>query len=441
MKFRQQLRHRIRMAAVRFRRLGLLRNRRFRRRASAMKTRLGRPAGPAGNISLGQPETTKLVRPMKTDGRRSHRALLFAPHENGMPPTHGPERLPVAKPRWKTAHKLLLASLCLGVLLTWADKKSAPAAFADVPANTAVRITADIDAHFHFAQAQEREQSALDAQIGEWIGTMAEQAEYAHWRGAEWEKHPIGAGMHGWIVILRKAGEDIGYLVVGAKEDGSFVLTEYGDGPYPLFSYRTLHRTMRLEGWIDPNIGYEPFLGLLSGLAEEDGDDPIEAVSVYDPNRPLAAVWRVQLRGTTRIVDGKTGEVYPVALPDLPAPSPTPDRDAHIPSGRLSESLRSDAFDPYVQVSWMTAEPIDPAGHAIRDAVAGRRPLVYVAQPFGGDVTLPLAVIGIERWDAGSERIVLDQDGPRSLALSVLRESGGFYPLSGDAGTAGQTIP
>jgi len=381
-------------------------------------------------------------RPLMTAVRRSNRTYLCETKEGVMlPRPYLSQKPPAEKEGRKTAPKMLLASLCLAVLLAWAGRETAPAvnAAAVVPADNAVRASADIDAYFHAAQALEREQSALDAQIGEWIGALAEHAEYAHWRGAEWDKYPIGAGMHGWVVILRKNGEEIGYLVVGAKEDGTFALTEYGDGPYPLFSGRTLYRTMRLEGWIDPDIGYEKFVALLGERKDETA--AIEADSYYDPGRPLAAVWRVRHQGATHIIDGKTGEVYPLEALEFPSSSPDLDRHETIQTGRLSELLRIDAFDPYARVSWMTAEPIAPSWNTIRDAMNGHKPLVYVAQPFGSAVTLPLAVTGIERWEAGSERVVLDQDGPRSLALPALNASGEFYPLSGDAGTAGKTTP
>lgn len=64
-----------------------------------------------------------------------------------------------------------------------------------------------------------------------WRNELAKQPEFREWKEADWRKEPLGPGMHGWIVVFSRNQQEIGYLIVSAKPEGGFVLTEYGTWP------------------------------------------------------------------------------------------------------------------------------------------------------------------------------------------------------------------
>src|SRR5687768_5268424 len=81
----------------------------------------------------------------------------------------------------------------------------------------------------------------FDVSVNQWIKEIAKRPEFAEWRAetVSWERHPLGPGLHGWIVMISNTDRSLGYLVVTVDPDGHYVLGEYGVGEYPLFSENT----------------------------------------------------------------------------------------------------------------------------------------------------------------------------------------------------------
>jgi hypothetical protein len=99
------------------------------------------------------------------------------------------------------------------------------------------------------------ESTNLKSAIQAWITGLSNEPGFEAWKKATWESLPVGPGTHSWLVVLRKDNLEVGYLIVGAMEDGKhYKLLEYGLGPQPLFSFNTLYQSMMQQALIDHSL-------------------------------------------------------------------------------------------------------------------------------------------------------------------------------------------
>lgn len=264
------------------------------------------------------------------------------------------------------------------------------------------------------------EDSKLDKQIERWIAELSELEGYERWKTADWSKHPLGAGMHGWVVLVKDKGEELGYLVIIAHEDQTCSLLEFGNGPYPLYG--------------------EHSSSGLAGTQQQPLPEPAKRHPIRLYLGPLQAYWLVERGEHWTWHDAKTGEEYPApeesgfpsSLLTEPPLSDEQWKEAAIRSLTIVRSATAGAFGPFERLSWLTSEPMDAEdcsmmGDAIHQALQDGRRIVYVTDIAAGQVTLPLAVTGIFRTADGDDLVQLEQDGPRTLALGALAKLGRFY--------------
>lgn len=265
----------------------------------------------------------------------------------------------------------------------------------------------------------------LDSAIDRWRQALASQSGFELWRDAGWTSYPLGPGTHGFIVLLLRDGQEVGYMIVTATPDGSYRLTEYGTGDKPLFSLSTLYRSLVQQALIDPHTSLAQFLNDTSSKKERLYADP------------LHAVWKLTLSGSggsSVYLDAKTGEQLPVdetMLPDVgPGPYPGVDASAAADTVSVADSLLLPAFDPYERISWVRGEPLPLSTFAqVREALTGKERLKLVAEPYGGAITVPLALVGYHVWkSAGGDYAAIDQEGVRYAAYDSLHAPGRLYP-------------
>lgn len=264
--------------------------------------------------------------------------------------------------------------------------------------------------------APDAEMADFRKQIESWIATLSGQDDFRDWPGAEWTRYPLGAGMHGWLVLLHKNGQEIGYLVVGATEDGKLTLTEYGSGEHPLFSLQTLHRSLAQAARNDPDpdkTAYTPPL-------------PVERLYFS----PLHAVWKVARGNDSIYIDAKTGEQLPLSAesfeslqPYRPA-SPILKTEPHI-----SRSLLLQPFDPFDNTYWIVDEPQAVATSAELLTLLERAgpPVTFKSNLYGNTVLAPFAVTGLQLWTSDAAYVRLEQAGVRYVPFDVLAEYGAFH--------------
>ncbi|WP_146250160.1 hypothetical protein [Paenibacillus flagellatus] len=258
----------------------------------------------------------------------------------------------------------------------------------------------------------------FEAEVDSWIKTLSAQDEFKEWEGARWTRHPLGPGMHGWLVLVHKNGKEIGYLVVGATEDGKLRLTEYGAGDRPLFGMQTLYRSLIQLGLIDAH----------SDLMSFWQASPLPPERVY--YSPLHAVWKLAHGNEWLYIDAKTGERLPLGeqsfepLVRYESPNAIPE-----PSARTARSLTLPEFDPFDNTSWITGPPAPfaAADELFAALTPGNAPVTYKANLYGKTVLAPYAVTGYQDWGLGVPYVRLEQEGARYVPYDVLKEYGGFH--------------
>lgn len=259
---------------------------------------------------------------------------------------------------------------------------------------------------------------SLDAAIAEWKLKLSNEEGFEAWKQASWSSYPLGPGTHGWIVLLHSDGQEVGYMVVQATENGSFQLAEYGTGEYPLFSIHTLYRTLVQQELIsDDTVTFEQFAA----------DPGIVKERWY--YGALSAMWIIELDQETYCIDAKTGEILPLKQ----APDTQQLIDSSLVGSSLSgeaEQLLLPAFDPYERLPWVQGTPLSITQLSeLKEQLKSQAELTYVAELYQDQtpVTLSLAVIGYEQWDREEPFLIIDHDGPRYIPLKLAIEQGQFY--------------
>ncbi|HEX7056646.1 MAG TPA: hypothetical protein VF260_05545 [Bacilli bacterium] len=265
---------------------------------------------------------------------------------------------------------------------------------------------------------------ALNDAVSRIISELAEQKEFAAWKKAARTIYPLGAGLHGWVVLVQADGKAAGYLVITASpaDERHFILSEYGFGEFPLYSKATLYRALRDGELLPPQ----------ESAAEFREDISFAATSVY-PNA-LHAVWRVSFRarhtgGETVYVDAKTGEIYPQEAEAVEKLANKESKPPGVPvAAKFVQAVSLPEFDPYENIGWVVDEPANIASmRDLLEMLQSKQKLTYVAKLFQEEVVMPYAVTGYHTWDEGEAFIRLDQDGPRYIPFSVLARWGKFY--------------
>lgn len=263
-----------------------------------------------------------------------------------------------------------------------------------------------------------KEDESFETQIETWIRSLANQDEFKNWQGAAWTRYPLGPGMHGWIILLHKDNNEIGYLVVGATEDGNISLIEYGAGENPLFSKQTLYRSLIQHELIHPNTDAE-----LDWLTFSP---PVERI-YYSP---LHAVWKWLHDNESIFIDAKTGELLPLSAQHFLPLQPFNSHNG-LPNtlSPLVQSLSLDPFDPYANTYWIQDNPLTlrTSRDLLHIMEEGGSNVTFTANLYGKTVLVPFAVTGFQHRIRFTPYIRLEQAGGRYVPFDVLLQYGSFY--------------
>jgi hypothetical protein len=256
--------------------------------------------------------------------------------------------------------------------------------------------------------------SILDETVNKWKKSLAEQKGFENWDQAAWSSFTLGPGSHGWVVILNQDRKEVGYMIIHAAENGELLLTEYGTGSSPLFSFNTLyHSLVQLE--LIPHT---------SSLDEFNQAKNVIWERWYLGS--LRGVWKITLEHSVYVLDAKTGEALP--LDRLPAGSGEMLPVRSSLTGLLEEQLVP-AFDPYERLSWVQGTPL-PINQLedLKNALNKNGKLTYVTERYEGKVTSAYAVLGYSKWEKDDPYLIVDQNGPSYVPLSSALAHGHIYP-------------
>jgi hypothetical protein len=276
----------------------------------------------------------------------------------------------------------------------------------------------------------------LQQAIRRFVQTLSAEKGFESWKNASWTSYPLGPGLHGWVVILSAGGAPVGYLVIHATPDGSYALGEYGSGESPLFGMAALHQSLIRQQLLPPT----------SDLGAFASNPMLREARIYID--AMHAVWRLEFDGQVHLFDAKTGEQYPVS--DVAAVQSGEADGFAGPAVRAGDRVRAtvigNAFDPYENLLWMIDPPLSAdMGPSWKESwetslkellkksleEPGRTErTTFVAKLFGGQVTKPLAVRGYQEWEQAEPFIIVEDEGPRYIPLSVASRLGHFYRQS-----------
>ncbi|WP_199619651.1 hypothetical protein [Paenibacillus alkalitolerans] len=256
-----------------------------------------------------------------------------------------------------------------------------------------------------------------DAQISEWIERLSSEPGFESWKRASWTKYPLGPGKRGWVVIVKQSGaagtvEEAGYLVVVEMPGGKLQLEEYGVGEAPLFSMRTLERSLASEGL--ENVKF---------TAEAKRD------RVYFD--ALHAYWKVTEGGKIRFADAKSGEWLPIEDKDVQRLKAA--NSAAVSVSKKTHLMSKNVADPYMSIGWITAKPLPVRGWNDLLALLGgnQAQLVYSADLYEGMMLWPFGVAGVHAWSpdgtaAPRGYVALEHEGLRYVPFDRLAANGTF---------------
>lgn len=263
----------------------------------------------------------------------------------------------------------------------------------------------------------------FDGTVNQWITELSEQDEFTDWQSStvQWDRQPLGPGLHGWIVIITDRGQELGYLVVTVDPEGNYHLSEYGHGEYPLFSEQTLYRSLVQHELIDSSLSFEQFLA----------DSHMTRERIY--LSPLQNIWLFTTGDESYQIDAKTGDLMSIdaQILDQIMKQEAGDHSWTAPTAdtqQLQQSVRLPAFDPYYDLGWI----LKPSS-TIRDlqqlqaSLNSGQLLTFVTDLYDDTVVYALSVTGYHQWNAGDPFISIDQDGTRFIPAQLMMQTGQYY--------------
>lgn len=257
------------------------------------------------------------------------------------------------------------------------------------------------------------------------IQSLSSQPSFAQWKDAELSYHPLGPGTRSWLVQVNRAGESIGYLIIGTDTNGAYQLNEYGNGPGGPYSMDVLRQSLK-------------------SLAETEfsSSDKLQITPMYE--EPLLAYWLVRSSiGSELCIDAVTGDPLPVEVADgswkhkLPNHTP-PSTVNFLQTQAQAVVFSADPFNPYDDLGWLQSKQklsIHNADQWI-DTLRTSPRIIFSATginfAFGG----PLSINGYQSWispDDPSRPILYaltqHNDLSRFVPLKQLLSAGEFYRL------------
>jgi hypothetical protein len=263
----------------------------------------------------------------------------------------------------------------------------------------------------------------FDVTVNEWIVELSKQEAFMDWNSPSltWNRHPLGPGLHGWIVIITDHDQELGYLVVTTDSDHMYHLSEYGHGEYPLFSENTLYRSLVQHELIDPSVSFEQF----------QANDHMTYQRIYVS--PLQSIWLFTRGDESYQLDAKTGDLMSIdsrALGHV-LESGTDHYSWTAPSAdtlRIDQSVQLPATDPHEHLGWILNPPSTIKDlQQLQASLNSGQSLTFIADLYDDTVVYALSVTGYHQWNSGDPFISIDQDGTRFIPAQLMMEIGRYY--------------
>jgi hypothetical protein len=272
-------------------------------------------------------------------------------------------------------------------------------------------------------------ETTLKRAVQQWFTALSAEKGFEAWINAKWTSIPLGPGTHSWLIMIRKNELEVGYMIVGALEDGQhYRLIEYGQGNQPLYGLNTLYQSMIQQEIISSSTTFAQFITDASWRKERLDLGTLETF------------WKITHGGMDYYLDAKSGEpllnYFAEELEANIKPSPimklkdlaASDQLTDLDGAQISLTSLNDAFDPFEKPSWVKDKPLPI--HALNDLVSELKQhekITFMSRIYQQKVIFPAAVTGYQQWNDGQVYISLDNEGSRYIPLSSLLDIGAFY--------------
>ena len=259
---------------------------------------------------------------------------------------------------------------------------------------------------------------------------LSKEATFKSWKGAESQYYPLGPGTHGWLVNVMKDEQRIGYLIITAKNEGGYELSEYGAGNEGLpYSLSQLRQLLVQEGLISSS-----YSGTLS------------LTPLYSPILPL---WEVTISGKRLYINAAEPEILPWnynKAESVLKMSATAVNLKFIAGDykRTPQAIYRTAgtSDPFENLLWITTPKLPTISDNDFSAVLKTKGnLVFQSAGRNDIVGGPLMISGYQLWRAESVTgetgtkntnklyAVVGRDGKRFVPLSLLQQYGTLHEV------------
>jgi hypothetical protein len=276
--------------------------------------------------------------------------------------------------------------------------------------------------------ADTSEATNLKGAVSEWIAALTKETGFETWKTAKWESLPVGPGTHSWLIVIRQNQIEVGYLVVGAMEDGKhYKLLEYGLGKQPLFSLNTLYHSMMQLALIDSSLTQDAFM--------QDSSWSKERYYL----KTLENFWRISRGTEVYYFDAKSGELLLNSVNPLNGSKPSAEPKVNKPTAsdeltnqhaaQIKDRIALTAHDPFDKLSWINGKALSIQSLPdVKLALKAHPEMTFMAQVYQPKVIYPFALVGYHLWNNAQAYIALDDHGARYIPLSSLLAAGSFYP-------------
>ncbi|MDQ0195920.1 hypothetical protein [Paenibacillus wynnii] len=250
------------------------------------------------------------------------------------------------------------------------------------------------------------------------IDKLAEEATFKSWKGAQSEYYPLGPGTHSWLVNVMKAEQRIGYLIITAKNEGGYMLSEYGAGYEGLpYSLKELRQLLVQEG-----------------LITSTSSGNLTLTPLYVPLLPL---WEVSISGKKLYINAVVPEILPwnssKAEALLKKAGSAANLDLTVGSNLSPREVyqTNQSSDPYDNLLWLTNPKLPTISDNDFSAVLKRKGnLVFQSAGQNESVGAPLMITGYQIWTVDAQTTEPGTASMNKLYAAIGPQGRRFVPLS-----------
>lgn len=252
---------------------------------------------------------------------------------------------------------------------------------------------------------------SLSQALDHWMEALAADPRFWEWDGAERAISPLGPGTHGWVVILSRGQQEIGYLIIHAEQDGSLRLSEYGTGSQALFSLQSLRHAAQWNGLMQR-----------AGLSAEHFTDE-QIHRLYSSS--AEAVFVIDATESKVIINAKNGEWYALE----PAIQLEENYDylehaghsvQHVRDNLSMRSVRIEnhhlpEFDAFERTLWLDGEELVLNDfHTLASKLDQGDHVLAVTYAFD-KILLTWPIIGYHLWNGEIPYLIISDEGERYI--------------------------